>query len=47
MVTFITRFPIVSNDFLSSFNPDGFTFDFSLYPAYLYRRTVVKPALSC
>ena len=35
MVAFITRFLMVNNDFLSSFNPNGFTFDFSLYAVYL------------
>ena len=47
MVAFITRFLMVNNDFLSSpSNPDGFTFDFSLYSVYLDRRTVFKLALS-
>ena len=47
MIALITRFLMVTSDFLSSLHPDGFTFDFSLYPVYLYRRTVFKPTLSC
>ena len=35
MVAFITRFLRVNNDFFSSFNANGFTFDFSLSAIYL------------
>ena len=44
MVAFITRFLRVNNDFLSSFNANSFTFDFSLYAIYLDQ---TMPALSC
>ena len=40
MVAFIKRLLMVNNDFLSSFNPNGFTFDFSLYAVYLDQTSI-------